>query len=143
MPATKPEAIQAIRDTEQFIGSAQRLVMLRAMGGEERQHFFDLAVDYAERIKAMPSTYETDGQGDAAIVHLHYFKGACDWWITEKDSDPDGEGQIQAFGLASLGYGAELGYISIKELIEAGVELDLYWTPTPLAEIKAKLGTLA
>ena len=47
-----------------------------------------------------------------------------------------GEGQIQAFGLANLGYGAELGYICIKELIEHGIELDLYWTPKTLGEVK-------
>lgn len=79
--------------------------------------------------------------GDGAIVYLHYFKGACDWWITERDSDPDGEGQIQAFGFANLGDPecAELGYISIVELIRHGVELDLYWQSRTLGEVKADI----
>jgi hypothetical protein len=45
--------------------------------------------------------------------------------------------QLQAFGLADLGEGfPELGYISIVELVQAGVELDLYLTPKTLAEIE-------
>lgn len=44
--------------------------------------------------------------------------------------------QHQAFGAANLGYGAELGYISIEELKENNVELDLYWTPKPLSQIE-------
>lgn len=47
-----------------------------------------------------------------------------------------GRAQLQAFGLADLGYGGELGYISIVELLECGAELDLHWTPQTLAEVK-------
>jgi hypothetical protein len=87
----------------------------------------------------MPVTYATDGQGDDATVHLHYFTGGCDWYITEKDAGtPDEPGQRQAFGLANLGYGGELGYISIAELIANGAELDLYWRAVPLRTVKAK-----
>lgn len=50
--------------------------------------------------------------------------------------DPDGEGQIQAFGSANLGRGAELGYISIAEITECGAELDLHWTPCTLASLR-------
>ena len=84
----------------------------------------------------MPQTYEQDGMGEQAIAHLHYFTSGCDWYITERDSDPDGEGQIQAFGSANLGYGPELGYISIKELLENGAELDLYFTPCTLSSLR-------
>ena len=44
--------------------------------------------------------------------------------------------QRQAFGLANLGYGGELGYISIDEITRAGAELDLYWTPKALQKVK-------
>ena len=85
----------------------------------------------------MPKTYEQDGLGEEAVVHLHYFTGSADWWITEKDSDPDGEGQVQAFGLADLFQdGGELGYISLVEILAAGAELDLHWTPKPLAHAR-------
>jgi hypothetical protein len=33
----------------------------------------------------MPQTGETDGQGDKAVAHLHYFMGQFDFWITERD----------------------------------------------------------
>jgi hypothetical protein len=37
-------------------------------------------------------------------------------------------------GAANLGYGAELGYISLPELLAAGAELDLHFTPRPLTQ---------
>jgi hypothetical protein len=51
--------------------------------------------------------------------------------------------QLQAFGYACLNgdtENAELGYISIEELTENGVELDLYYKPEKLGDIKKKLG---
>ena len=71
----------------------------------------------------------------AALAHLHYFIGGCDWWIVEKDSDPDHAGQVQAFGIADLGMGAELGYISIPELLENGAETDLYFKAKTIGDI--------
>jgi hypothetical protein len=72
-------------------------------------------------------TYETDTQGRAALAHLHYLIGGCDWWIVEQDADPEHVGQVQAFGIADLGMGAELGHISTPELMENGAEPDLYF----------------
>jgi hypothetical protein len=138
--ATQIEAANALYQLQGFIGLAQRHVLrdLCRDKNEEHQHFRDMLVTLAEHIHAMPKTYEQDGLGDQAQVHLHYFTGGCDWYITEKDSDPDGTGQVQAFGYANLGdpQNAELGYISIQELIEHNVELDLYWTMKPLAAVK-------
>ena len=79
----------------------------------------------------MPKTYETDGQGLKAVAHLHYFTPAFDFYITEKDRSG---GTKQAFGLACA-HERELGYISIRQLVEAGADLDLHWTPKTLAEI--------
>jgi hypothetical protein len=109
----------------------------------------------AKRIASMPGTYETDGQGRAAIAHLRYFlplagslggehsrRGVSAgsgpaWYITERDkSTDDGDGNAQAFGLADLFTdGGELGYISIPELLENGAWLDLSFTPKPLSAI--------
>ncbi len=93
-----------------------------------------------ETITTMPKTYETDGQGDKALVFLHYFSSGSDWWITERDCEED---QLQAFGLVCLNGDremAELGYIDIEELGREGVELDLYWQVKPLSEVKRELG---
>lgn len=120
-----------------FIGKQQIAAMNHAVEGEEGDWFLDKMTEIHELTDAMPQVYAQDGMGDAAIVYLHYFKGGMDFWITERDTTPE---QLQAFGYADLGdpQNAELGYISIAELIENGVELDLHWTPRTLAECRAR-----
>ena len=135
----KNEAIEAIKLVREFTSKEQFQAMRAGLRCEEAQHFQDKFMEYGERIATMPKTYEQDGKGDEAIAYLHYFNAGQDWYITEKDTEtPEESGQHQAFGLADLGYGGELGYISIVELVKAGVELDLYFKPKTLAEIKAK-----
>jgi len=121
-----------------FMPRSERLVLLGNLLREEHEFFTEQVLDLVKRVESMPSTGMTDGQGDDAIVYLHYFKGSVDAWITERDVG-DGSGdtaQHQAFGKVDLGYGAEWGYVSIQELIDNGVELDLYWTPKPMKECK-------
>ena len=133
-PKTMVDAILAIDTLEPFINLSQvRTIASHVRDSEERQYFIDMACDLAERINSMPKTHEQDGKGDDAIVYLHYFLGGMDWYITEKDKENE---QLQAFGYADLGYGGELGYISIVELLENNIELDLHWTPKPLSECK-------
>jgi len=116
-----------------FLGASQRAALGELCRySDEREFFRDLIAGYAERVRDIPTSYQTDGQGMAAVAYLHYFHGGADWYITEKDRLPE---QVQAFGWADLGLGVgELGYLSIEELTAAGVELDLYWTPKPLGE---------
>ena len=118
---------------KQFIGKSQLSAIGMGIRGEEGQFFKDKLIEVANVIQTMPKTWETDGQGDKATAYLHYFKGSGDWHVIEKDMEDE---QLQAFGLANLGQGGELGYISIQELIDAGVELDLYWTPKTIGAIK-------
>ncbi len=131
----------------QFIGKSQLSVISRqARQGEEREYFKNMILKLKETIETMPKSYETDGQGDSAISTLHYFNSSSDWYIVEKDAgSPDDEAQgiqAQAFGLACLNGNtdnAEMGYISIQELIENGVELDLYYKPETIGDIKNRL----
>lgn len=133
----KNETIEAIKLVRQFTSAEQYQTMRSGLRGEESKHFQDKFMEYGERIAAMPKTYEQDGLGDQAVAYLHYFSPSADWYITEKDAEtPEEPGQHQAFGLADLGYGCELGYISIVELVENNVELDMYFTPRKLAEIR-------
>ena len=118
-----------------FLGRQQMYAMLAVLEGEEHQYMLDKIKQVSTTIETMPKTYQQDGLGDKAVVYLHYFRGGMDWHITEKDMEFE---QLQAFGLADLGYGAELGYIWLGEITSAGVELDLYWTPKTLAAVKAK-----
>lgn len=133
---TKPATIQDINKVmpllKHFIGKSQLATIGMGIRGEEGQFFKDKMIEIANTIQAMPKSYETDGQGSKAVAYLHYFKGSGDWYITEKDME---EAQQQAFGLADLGE-AELGYINIEELINAGVELDLHWKTKTIEDIQ-------
>lgn len=136
------QTAEALRSLRGFIGPAQ----LECLGellrsGEESQHFRQLILQLASVVANMPKTYEQEDKSHDAIVSLHYFVGGCDWHITEKDAgsadDEAEQFQSQSFGLADLGFGfPELGYISLPEILANGAELDLYWTPKTLAEIR-------
>ena len=128
------QAAAAARSLARFITPAELESIGNACEGEEGEFFKSKLVELANLVSRMPTTYETDGQGDQAVAHLHYFTPTCDWYITERDSE---EEQLQAFGLACV-WEEEVGYISIQELIEAGAELDLYWTPKTLSQVKTE-----
>ena len=107
-----------------------RILIQNLTTSEEAETFADIILTLAERVKAMPQPYETDGQGKNALAQLHYFVGSYDAYIVEKDT---AKKQIQAFGWASFGYGFEAGYISVDELLELA-ELDLFFTPCPVGQ---------
>jgi len=126
----------------EWISKDQLTVIEQGLKGEEKNYFRDKLNEIELLIITMPKPYETDGQGNETILHLHYFYGGSDWYIIERDSS---EEQIQCFGYAVLNgdtENAELGYISIQELIYSGVELDLHWTPKKLKEIKPWKGEI-
>ena len=129
---TTKEAIQALKFLQSFICPEQMLVLTQLIDGAEQEFFVEKVIELAERIKGMPKTYDTDGLGLEAVAYLHYFKNGFDWYITEKDMEPE---QLQAFGLVKM-FEEEYGYISIEELIASGVEMDLHFTPTALKELK-------
>ena len=117
-----------------FVSEQQIQAMAEGANGEEREYFIEKMLNLVAEFRLMPKTYEQDGKGDNAIVYLHYFRGGMDWYITERDME---DYQAQAFGLADLGYGGELGYISIEELKSINAELDIHWTPKTLGTVKA------
>jgi hypothetical protein len=138
----KARIIENVKTLNDYIGPRQMNAITMYLRGEEGEHFENKLEEYAERARTMPKTLEQDGKGDEAIVYLHYFHpNGFDWYVTEKDMG-DGTGdttQYQAFGYADMGY-PELGYISILELISNNVELDLFWTPRTLGEVKRERG---
>ena len=139
---THKAALDQLTALRPFIGRSEEMALRQNLRGEEKEFFREKIGEIKQHIDAMPKTYEQEGKGDDAVVHLHYFKNGMDWYITEKDKgapdDEPGTGQRQAFGLADLyGDGGELGYIDIETIKNAGAELDLYWKPTTLGEVKA------
>ena len=135
----KPEQAALLR----FFVPHQELYVItnNAQRGEEADYFRGKLKDLAELIEGMPKTYEQSNNADPT-VYLHYFYGASDWYIIEKDRVSPGH--EQTFGYAILNGDtqcAELGYISIQELLGiSGMQLDLHWNPKPLSEIKAAKG---
>ena len=101
---------------------------------DRRGHDFYPPVD-----ATVPALYATEDRPAATkVLHLHYFAGACDWWIAEYDPATG-----TAFGYACLGDPAcaEWGYLDLPELervrVRSGlviVERDLNWVSVPAAE---------
>ncbi|MES1977291.1 MAG: DUF2958 domain-containing protein [Pseudomonadota bacterium] len=134
--ANNARLLAAIESIRAFVPPSQLEVMVQGCSGEESGFFETAIYDLNNTIIAMPITYDQENLGDQAVVHLHYFINGADWHITEQDAN--GGGTQQAFGLANLGYGAELGYISIDELCSIpGMQLDLHWEPITLEAVKA------
>lgn len=106
---------------------------------EEHEFFRRKVAELAKRVDQIPAIYAQDGKGDEAVVYLHYFRGSANYWVTEIDRNYEPR-RIEAFGLANL-YGgaedAELGYFDIVELAQHGFELDLYFEPRTLAQLRA------
>lgn len=123
-----------------FIGRSQGGALGAGLHGEEGGFFNDKLREVSGTVSTMPKTYEQSGLGDAAVAHLHYFLAGFDWYITERDMEPE---QHQAHGLAIFQHvgpdGGELGYISLYEITSLGAELDLHFTPTNLGEIRRRL----
>lgn len=134
---TKMDALEGFKKLFGFMSRTQIAIMASNMRGEEKQFFIDKVCEMGNLVASMPHTYQQDGKGEQAIAYLHYFHGGFDWYITEKDMSATAEKpeQMQAFGLACM-HENELSYIYIDELIKAGVELDLHFTPRPLAECR-------
>jgi len=125
------------------MSEAQAGAVAHCLKGEERAYFVEILDRLQKTFDEMPKLYEQDGRGDDAIAHLHYFAGGCDWWITEKAAQ---KGHGDSFGFACLNgdtVNAELGYINLHELRDAGAELDFHYEPTTLREIKRGLGIAA
>jgi len=129
------EALKTLDMLNKFkvIGMLQYRTLRGYILDSEESTFFCYTVEeVANRVADTPDLYSQDGASDKAIVHLHYFNGNYDAWITELNLGTGG-----AFGKASF-YGAfeaEYGYISLQELFDNNVELDLYWTPRTIGEI--------
>lgn len=86
-----------------------------------------------ERLNKIPKLYETENVPlKDKLIYLHFFIGACDWYIAEFD------GKDLFFGFAILNNDlemAEWGYISLNELksfdikgIEIDCELPEFWS---------------
>jgi hypothetical protein len=89
-------------------------------------------IEVFDKINKTPIIYGSD---KTSKFMLHYFNAGSDVYIKELDF---GTG-LQDYGFVILNGDlemAEQGYVSIQDLIKQGFELDYYYTPQTLAEIK-------
>lgn len=93
-----------------------------------------------EIASSIPKLYETEGQGNDAIVPVKFFLpgSAWTWYVVEFD------GEDLCFGLV-VGMETELGYFTISELedlqavIGRAVERDLHWTAITMGELRKQI----
>jgi len=95
-----------------------------------------------DRLAKIPRLYETEDVSlREKLVHLHFFIGSCDWYISEYDGDD------LFFGYAILNNDlemAEWGYISFRELkeikingwLEVDCELQEHWRVRKASDIE-------
>ena len=77
-------------------------------------------VPQKERLAKIPKLYETEHVSPRdKMIYLHFFIGACDWFISEFD------GEDIFFGFAILNndfINAEWGYISFSEIKDIKID---------------------
>lgn len=92
-----------------------------------------------EDLSKLPKLYETEEVPlKEKVIHLHFFIGGCDWYITEYDGDD------LMFGFAILNNDfemAEWGYISFQELLNIDIngfeiDRDLFWKQRPAKQVE-------
>ena len=93
-----------------------------------------------ERLATIPRLYETEHTPlKEKLIYLHFFIGACDWYIAEYD----GEDLFWGFVILNDDFiNAEWGYISFSELksitvhgCEIECEIELAWEVKRAVEI--------
>lgn len=66
-----------------WMAPQQFAIFTRLKRGEEGAFFSEVEQKFQSILSTMPKTYDQDGKEDEAIAYLHYFGGACDYYITE------------------------------------------------------------
>jgi hypothetical protein len=142
-----PSAHQNLQALAGYLSRSQLRTLSSLARGEEGAWFQAKIATLANQFATAPRTYAQADQGDAALAHFHYFTASADFYITELDAgspnDLPEQFQSQAFGLAKFSGGnAELGYLSLPEILAAGAELDLHWTPQPISNLRHQFAAL-
>jgi hypothetical protein len=102
--------------------------------GQTRKPFGRPAYQYIRTTDKLPHTTETP-EWPTCTVKLFNPNGAGTWYIAGFDPESG-----VAFGVADI-HEPELGYFDVNELVAyrgrfgLPVERDLYWTPTPAADL--------
>ncbi len=111
---------------KKFVPERELHALVSGLNGEEGKYFKEILEVTEKRIMAVPPLGFDEEIGLDARVHLHYFGGATDIYISELDFRT-----LEAFGFTCLNgdrWNAELGYSNISEIISIPLmELDLHF----------------
>lgn len=97
-----------------------------------------------EILNKIPPLRSQEDKGEDAIAYVKFFTPSSDWTWYATEYDPLNR---EFFGLVQ-GFEEELGYFSLDELenvkgpMGLGVERDMYFTPTPLKDLKGKTASV-
>ena len=82
-----------------------------------------------EELARIPRLYEQDGKGKNTLIHLHFFMGNSDWFISEFDGKDTFFGFVCLNGWKDLAEWGCIYFMELKELDFRGLEVDrnLYW----------------
>ncbi len=136
---TKAEGLKALTAIKDYVPVEQYAVLQGLIKRSSEWAF------YAERMQAiaqiidqLPPVYATQNNSDAEkIVGLHYFGGAVDSYLIEKDIEWEEGDYDRSYGYQDVGYGGEQGYISVKEICKHPLmQLDLHFEPMTLKALK-------
>ena len=142
----------------QMTGRVQQAAIREILQGEEGLGYIDQVLRPLEDQLAAIPKQQPDKQADGSdrgsdylIVYAHYFLGGWDWYVLEFDgmdrlfcavTSPD------TYGEPELGYSQLTEILSAKQQVEVvgmgsfnqPAELDFFWTPKYLWQLKAELG---
>jgi len=121
-----------LKKAAKFIPKLELEVLKDNLESEEALFFEEKLKELVEIYEKIPNI-KRSGKSDVAdkTVYLHYFGGNYDAYILEINRRTG-----EAFALVDW-WECELGYVSIEEIINQNrIELDLYFEPQKLSEIK-------
>lgn len=130
--------MQAFLQLRPYLFAGQLAALEQLSKGEEGAYFLGLVVELAARISSIPAMDEGPEVTNDSPVMLHYFYQGSDWYIFELEHVAEDD-VVLGFGWAILGGDyqmAELGCISVSELLVCGVELDLHFTQKTLGQVR-------
>jgi hypothetical protein len=131
-------AEQALSYLRPYLFAGQLAALEQLSRGEEGEYFLKLVVDLAARIRSVPAIDQGPEVTNDSPVVLHYVFQGSDWYVFELQHVPEDD-VVLGFGWAILGGDyqmAELGCISVSELLTCGVELDLHFAPKTLGQVR-------
>lgn len=126
-------AVAAIPTVNKFAPSRQMREIIAGTQGDERQKYLEILSDFGERIVRMPVSGEEVIPKEDEIAQLHYKSGLYNWYVTRKGPETPTENALVL--ITAPGIPESIGFMSVKDIINLGAELNLSFKPQRLSKI--------